>query len=81
MHVSTPDILGTRAQTLAKQMGVPIVASMHTLFETYLEYYGLGFARPLAEAHCDGFIAVPIMWWRRRRPSSTRSSLCGATGL
>src|SRR5215210_8284368 len=50
IHVSTPDILGTRAQTFAKQLGVPVVASMHTRFETYLDYYGLGRARPLMEA-------------------------------
>jgi glycosyltransferase involved in cell wall biosynthesis len=55
VHVATPDILGTRAVTFAKQLGVPVVASMHTLFETYLEYYGLGWARPLAEAHLRRF--------------------------
>jgi phosphatidylinositol alpha 1,6-mannosyltransferase len=55
VHVSTPDILNTRAQTFAKQMGVPIVASMHTLFETYLGYYRLDWLRPLAEAHLRRF--------------------------
>lgn len=55
VHVSAPDILGTRAQTFAKQLGVPIVASMHTRFETYFEHYGLGWARPLAEAHLRRF--------------------------
>lgn len=55
VHVSTPDILGTRAQTFAKQLGVPIVASMHTHFETYLDYYGFGWARPLAEWHINRF--------------------------
>ncbi|HUP68010.1 MAG TPA: glycosyltransferase family 1 protein [Sphingomicrobium sp.] len=55
VHVSTPDILGTRAQTLAKQMGVPVLASLHTRFETYFEHYGLGWARPLAEAHLRRF--------------------------
>ncbi len=55
VHVSTPDILGTRAQTWAKTRGIPVVASMHTLFETYLEYYGLGLLRPLAEAHLRRF--------------------------
>jgi len=55
VHVSTPDILGTRAQTFARKLGVPVVASMHTRFETYLDYYGLGWARPLAEAHLDRF--------------------------
>jgi glycosyltransferase involved in cell wall biosynthesis len=55
IHVSTPDILGTRAETFAKQLGVPIVASLHTRFETYPEHYGLGFLRPLAEAHLARF--------------------------
>jgi phosphatidylinositol alpha 1,6-mannosyltransferase len=55
VHVSTPDILGTRAQTAAINMGVPVVASMHTRFETYLEYYHLSWLRPLAQAHIDRF--------------------------
>lgn len=55
VHVSTPDLLNTRAQSVAKQMGVPVVASMHTQFESYLEYYGLGWLRPLAEAHLRRF--------------------------
>lgn len=55
VHVSTPDILGTRAQTWALANRVPLVASMHTLFETYLDYYRLGWLRPLAEAHLDRF--------------------------
>lgn len=54
-HVSAPDILGTRAQTFAKELGVPVVASLHTRFETYFSYYGLGFLRPLAEAHLRRF--------------------------
>ena len=32
-----------------QRLGVPVVASIHTRFETYLEYYGFGFARPLME--------------------------------
>lgn len=55
IHVSTPDILGTRAQTFAKHLRVPIVASLHTRFETYLDFYRLGWARPLAEAHLRRF--------------------------
>ncbi|SFG14630.1 Glycosyltransferase involved in cell wall bisynthesis [Novosphingobium sp. CF614] len=55
IHVSTPDILGCRAQTFAKEAGVPIVASMHTRFETYLDYYGLGWARPVLDAHLRRF--------------------------
>lgn len=55
IHVSTPDILDTRAQTFAKRLGVPVVASLHTLFETYLGYYRVGWARPLVEAHLRRF--------------------------
>lgn len=55
VHLSTPDILGTRAQTFAKRLGVPIVASLHTRFETYLEYYRLAWTRPIVEAHLRRF--------------------------
>lgn len=55
VHVSTPDILGTRAQSWAAAHGIPHVASMHTLFETYLAYYGLDWLRPLAERHLNRF--------------------------
>jgi glycosyltransferase involved in cell wall biosynthesis len=55
VHVSTPDILNTRAQTFAKRLGVPVVASLHTRFEAYLDYYGLGWLRPAAEAHLRRF--------------------------
>jgi glycosyltransferase involved in cell wall biosynthesis len=55
IHVSTPDILGSRAQSLARRLGVPVVASQHTRFETYLEHYGLGWLTPLVEAHLRRF--------------------------
>lgn len=55
VHVSTPDILGTRAETLAERLGIPIVASLHTRFETYLSYYGLEWLRPVVEAHLRRF--------------------------
>ena len=42
-HLSCPDFLGMRAIALAKSLGVPAIASMHTRFETYPAYYGLDF--------------------------------------
>jgi len=45
-HVSCPDFLGMRAIALAKSLGVPAIASMHTRFETYPAYYGLDFLVP-----------------------------------
>lgn len=55
VHVATPDILCTRAQTYAIRAGIPAVASLHTLFETYLDYYRIGWARPMVEAHLRRF--------------------------
>jgi phosphatidylinositol alpha 1,6-mannosyltransferase len=45
-HVSCPDFLGMRAIALARSIGVPAIASMHTRFETYPSYYGLDFLAP-----------------------------------
>ena len=47
VHVSAPDILGHRAVTWARRQHIPVVASLHTRFETYPRYYGLAFAEPL----------------------------------
>jgi phosphatidylinositol alpha 1,6-mannosyltransferase len=54
-HIATPDILGTRAQTLAKRLGLPNVTSLHTRFETYPEHYRAGWIRPIVEAHLRRF--------------------------
>lgn len=43
VHVSAPDILGHRAVTWARRHGIATVASLHTRFETYPAFYGLGF--------------------------------------
>lgn len=55
IHVATPDILCTRAQSFAIKRGIPVVASQHTLFETYLDYYRMGWMRPIVEAHLRRF--------------------------
>lgn len=55
IHVSAPDLLGGSAQKLARGLGIPIVASMHTRFETYFSFYGLGFLRSWAERHLSRF--------------------------
>jgi glycosyltransferase involved in cell wall biosynthesis len=47
VHVSAPDILGHRAASWARSQGIPCLASLHTRFETYPRYYGLGFMEPL----------------------------------
>lgn len=49
IHVSAPDILGHRAISYARRNGIARVASLHTRFETYPRYYGLGFLEPMVE--------------------------------
>lgn len=56
-HLSAPDPLGHSAKKLAKSLGIPVAASIHTRFETYFEYYGFGWARPAGEAILKRFYA------------------------
>ncbi len=63
-HVASPEILGHRAITLAHKWDLPVVASVHTRFETYPRYYGLAFLEPLVLAvlrrfyrRCDAIFA------------------------
>ena len=43
IHISSPDLLGHKAVSYGERNNIPVVASFHTRFETYLRYYGLGF--------------------------------------
>jgi len=63
VHVSVPDIVGHRALTWARKQGIPVVASVHTRFDTYLQYYNLQWLEPLTRAimrrfyrSCDAII-------------------------
>jgi glycosyltransferase involved in cell wall biosynthesis len=55
VHVSAPDPLGRAAQDYAAERGLPLVASLHTRFETYFGFYGLGFVRGLIERYLQRF--------------------------
>jgi glycosyltransferase involved in cell wall biosynthesis len=55
IHLSAPDPLGTGAQKFARKLGVPVVASLHTRFETYFDYYGLSMFRGLGVGHLRRF--------------------------
>jgi glycosyltransferase involved in cell wall biosynthesis len=57
IHVSVPDLTAWQLQTFARRSGVPVIGSLHTLFETYLDYYGFGFARPWGERYLAKFYA------------------------
>ncbi len=63
-HVASPELLGHRAVTLAHDWDLPVVASVHTRFETYPRYYGLAFLEPMVVAllrrfyrRCDAIFA------------------------
>ncbi|HJV41832.1 glycosyltransferase family 1 protein [Caulobacter sp.] len=55
IHLSAPDLLGAQAGRWGRRMGLPVVASLHTRFETYLSYYGLDWLRPGVERYLDRF--------------------------
>ncbi|WP_240654925.1 glycosyltransferase family 4 protein [Croceicoccus ponticola] len=64
VHVASPDIVGHRAVSWARDRGVPVLASVHTRFETYPRYYNMAFMEPVIEAglrrfynRCDALVA------------------------
>jgi glycosyltransferase involved in cell wall biosynthesis len=64
VHIASPDMLGHRAASFARRRAIPVVASVHTRFETYMRYYGLAFMEPVIEAilrrfyrRCDAIFA------------------------
>ena len=64
IHVASPDIVAHRAVTWARTNGVPVVASVHTRFETYMQYYRLQWLEPMIRAilrrfyrRCDAIVA------------------------
>ncbi|WP_294121585.1 glycosyltransferase family 1 protein [Sphingomonas sp.] len=64
VHVSAPDIVSHRAVTWARKRGIPVVSSVHTRFDTYLQYYRLQWLEPVVRAitrryyrRCDAIVA------------------------
>jgi phosphatidylinositol alpha 1,6-mannosyltransferase len=50
VHISSPDISAHRAVSWAEARHLPVVASIHTRFETYLSYYHLQLLEPILRA-------------------------------
>lgn len=42
IHLSVPDRLAFRMKKFGQARGIPVVASVHTRFDTYAAYYGIG---------------------------------------
>ena len=64
MHLSSPDPAAHGALKWARKRDLPVLASVHTRFETYPRYYGLSFLEPVVEAglrrfynRCDALVA------------------------
>jgi phosphatidylinositol alpha 1,6-mannosyltransferase len=47
IHVVSPTPFCYRGQTIARSLGVPVVASFHTHFVSYFRYYGVRWLEPL----------------------------------
>jgi glycosyltransferase involved in cell wall biosynthesis len=54
-HIATPDLLGYHALRTARSWHVPVVASYHTHFSSYLRYYRLGWLEPVVWAYLRHF--------------------------
>ena len=64
VHVASPDRASRQAAKWARDHDVPVLASVHTRFETYPQYYHLGFMQGAVEAwlrklyrKCDALVA------------------------
>lgn len=64
VHLSSPDPVAHQALGWAQDHDIPVLASVHTRFETYPRYYGLGFTEPLVVGilkrfyhRCDALVA------------------------
>ena len=64
VHLSSPDPAAHNALRWARSHGIPVLASVHTRFETYPRYYNMAFLEPLIVKglrrfyhRCDALVA------------------------
>lgn len=64
VHISSPDRVARQAAKWARVRKLPVLASVHTRFETYFRYYNMSFLEPVVEAwlrklyrKCDALVA------------------------
>lgn len=55
IHIATPDLLGYAALRHGKKESIPVVASYHTHFSSYLKYYRLDVLEPVLWAYLRHF--------------------------
>jgi glycosyltransferase involved in cell wall biosynthesis len=78
LHISSPDFVARGAVRWARKRGIPVLASVHTRFETYARYYNMAFLEGPLEAlirslyrRCDALVA----------PSASMVELLRAQGM
>lgn len=77
IHIAVPDIAGYQALKLGMTWGIPVVASYHTRYDTYLRFYGLGFLEKMGQRYLGWF------YDKVRRvypPSQSMAELIGENG-
>ena len=64
LHTSSPDTAGHRAVSWARARRIPVLASVHTRFDTYPRYYNMAWLEPVLRAilrryyrRCDAIMA------------------------
>jgi len=57
VHIAAPDFLGHQALAIGRARAIPVVASYHTRYETYLKDYGLDFLHDFVLARLRKFYA------------------------
>jgi phosphatidylinositol alpha 1,6-mannosyltransferase len=55
LHIAVPDLAARKALAWAEQNNVPVVASYHTRYDTYLRFYGLGLLEKLGQGYMRRF--------------------------
>jgi glycosyltransferase involved in cell wall biosynthesis len=55
VHIAVPDMAGLKALKLAERWNVPVVASYHTRYDTYLRFYGLRIFERLGQRYMRNF--------------------------
>ena len=71
LHIASPDFAARAAVRWARGRGIPVLASVHTRFETYPRYYHLGFLEGALEEwirglyrRCDALVRPRPEWSR-----------------
>ena len=78
IHIAVPDILGYQALKQAEAWSLPVVATFHTRYDTYLKFYGFWFLEKFAVSYFRKFYARCKMIYP---PSQSMADALRADGI